>query len=99
MSRIKKPAILILVVLVAAAILAVSFAACDGSGKVRVEFDCDGGTVGGVGTFSLNVDAGKDVDISDYVPVKNGYTFAGWTDGKTTDKGTLNVSSDVSLKA
>ena len=99
MSRIKKPAILILVVLVAAAILAVSFAACDGSGKVRVEFDCDGGTVGGVGTFSLNVDAGKDVDISDYVPVKNGYTFAGWTDGKTTYKGTLNVSSDVSLKA
>lgn len=98
MSKTKKRAALILIVFVAVAILAVALAACNAT-TVRADFDCDGGKVGGLETFAINVAAGKDVDISAYVPVKNGYAFAGWTDGTTTYKNTLNVTKDVKLKA
>ena len=48
-----------------------------------VTYDCNGGTSGCPNPSTLTVDAGSQIELAD-APSKDGFDFAGWSDGNTT---------------
>lgn len=99
MSKVKKISTLALVVFVAVVILAVALTACDNTSVYSVTLDCDGGIMGEVETYTFKVNAGEEVDLTEYAPTKNGYTFGGWTDGVTIYSEKFIPTKSVTLKA
>lgn len=82
MSRFKKLTATIVLVLVLLAVLSAGLTACNEE-TVSLTLDCNGGDLGGLSEYTLQLLPGVQADLSGYLPEKKGYVFAGWTDGNT----------------
>ena len=82
MSRFKKLTATIVLVLVLLAVLSAGLTACNEE-TVSLTLDCNGGDLGGLSEYTLQLLPGVQADLSEYLPEKKGYVFAGWTDGNT----------------
>lgn len=104
MKRFKKTATSVLVVFVVVLALSLVLTACDQTTTTtdvsyNITLDYDGGAISGTGSTTVSVNSGQQIDLSQYKPVKAGYIFSGWSDGKQIYKGTYTPSADVTLKA
>ncbi len=101
MNKFRKISALALIVFVAVVLLSVGLVACDNTTAkpVTVILDCDGGMLGESGSVTLELTAGQETDLSKYQPVKQGYTFGGWSDSSNTYSGKFIPTADVTLKA
>lgn len=104
MKRFKKTATSVLVVFVVVLALSLVLTACDQTTTTtdvsyNITLDYDGGAISGAGSTTVSVNSGQQIDLSQYKPVKAGYIFSGWSDGKQIYKGNYTPSADVTLKA
>ena len=65
-------------------------------------WDYNGGTANPSGTYPSSINYGAGIDLTTLTPTKNGYTFAGWSNGTDTFTGSetsadLNPSNSVSV--
>lgn len=104
MNRFKKISTTVLVVFVVVLALSLVLTACDqtttnSGGPYNITLDYDGGAISGAGSTTVTVESGQQIDLSLYKPVKAGYIFSGWSDGKQIYKGMYTPSADVTLTA
>lgn len=90
-------ALTVVAVMIAAALSGVVFTAC--SEYVDVTLDFDGGTIGGKTEMTFTVARGSEIDLGEYIPLRQGYTFDTWSDGwPGSHKGIYKVNRSVTLK-
>lgn len=73
--------------------------ACEEATDYTVTFALDGGSM--EADNKVTVAEGTVINLTDYIPQKTGYTFAGWVAGETTyaEDETLTVNANITLTA